>query len=592
MLNDKPAPAGTTGGCSQLNEEGMRARLVTTALTAVLLAGCQSPASGPSPAILDDPMASAPPIRSGLDAQSLTTLLTAELAGQRGDFARAARGYLEAAERYDDAALAERAALAARYSNDQQLMARATQRWQQLAPDAEAPARLLAGLAMERGDWQGSLEQRLALAARGGQGDLVAFAEAAIEEGVPPAPLLDPLHRFIAEHPGQSEAILATALLEAANGDTRRAEARLASLAETRPDLPALWLARARLALQDGRLIDARDAARRGLDNSPNDSRFILLLAQTQLRLGNIDDAEARIDALVARHPEAPELRLALAQLYLEEGYSTPARRLLLPLIDSDLTPPLAYILLGMIAEEEGEVDNALLYYRQVPPGEGFIEARLRAAQSLIDADRLLDARDFLRIERLRHPDMRSELVALEYDLLEAQGLSDAALRLIDRELQRHPDDVQLRFLRSMHRYDQSDLAGMERDLRHIISLEPDNAMALNALGYTLVDVTERHEEGLELIQRAHELEPESPAILDSMGWAHYRLGDAQRALTYLREAYAGQPDQEIAAHLAEVLWQLGRHDEARALIDEAIERFEERPKIEELLERIPALAP
>lgn len=570
----------------------MRARLVITALTAALLTGCQGPAMGPSSAIIEDPMASAPPIRSGLDAQSLTTLLTAELAGQRGDFTRAARGYLDVTERYDSAALAERAVLAARYSNDQPLLARAAQRWQELAPEAEAPARLLAALAMERGDWQASLEQRLALAEQGGQGELSAFAEAAIEAGAPLTPLIDTLRDYLTQHTNDSDALLAIALLEAATGQTQQAEARLATLAEADPDLPALWLTRARLAIQEGRLINARDAAQRGLALSPNDSRFALLLAQAQLRLGNIDEAEAQLDTLVARHEESPQLRLALAQLYLEEGYTSPARRLLLPLIDTDVPPPLAYILLGAIAEEEGEIDNALLYYRQVPPGDGFIEARLHAAQALIDAGRLLDARDFLRIERLRHPEVETELTALEVDMLDEQGLYDAALQLIDRQIRQHPDDTQLRFMRSMRHYDRGDIDAMEQDLRHVIENDPDNAMALNALGYTLVDITERHEEGLALIRRAHELEPESPAILDSMGWAYHKLGDDQRALPYLRDAYAGQPDQEIAAHLAEVLWLLGHREEARTLVSEAIERFDERPRIEDLLERIPALAP
>ena len=570
----------------------MRARLVMTALVVALLTGCQGPATGPSRTIIDDPMVSAPPVQRGLDAQGLATLLTAELAGQRGDFTRATQGYLSSAERYDSPALAERAVLAARYSDDQTLLAEAAQRWRELAPNAEAPARLLAAIAMERGDWQASLEQRLALAAQGGQGELAAFAEAAINAGVDVDPLLPPLRRFISEHPRQDDALLATAILEAATGDPRQAASHLDTLETVAPELPALWLTRARLALETGRLNEARDAAQRGLEVSPEDSRFALLLAQSQLRLGNVAAAEDRINDLVARHPNATDLRLALARLYLDEGHPAPARRLALPLIDLDAPPALAYILLGSIAEREGEVDNALLYYRQVPPSDGFLESRLRAAKALINADRLLDARDFLRIERLRHPDMRTQLTALEVDLLDELGLDGAALQLLDQQLHQHPDDTQLRLIRAMRHYDRSDITAMERDLRQVIELEPDNAMALNALGYTLVDVTERHEEGMQLIQRAHELEPDSPAILDSLGWAYHKLGDDQRALPLLRQAYQGQPDQEIASHLAEVLWRLGQRQAARDVIAEAMQRQTDHPRIDELLERIPGLAP
>lgn len=569
----------------------MRARLVMTALAAALVAGCQGIAA-PMPTTSEDPMASAPPITLGLDAQSLSTLLSAELAGQRGDFSRAAQDYLAMSERYDSAPLAERATLAARYINDPQLLTRTAERWQKLAPEAEAPARLLANLAMERGDWEGSLEQRLSLAARGDQGELTSFVEAAIDQGAPLPLLLKPLQAFLIDHPSHADAILAVALLEAATGGVESAQQRLIHLAQARPEWPPLWLARSHIALEHGQFRDAQNFSQQGLELAPNDSRFALLLAQSQLRLGELEAAESRLNELVAKHPDSQQLHLALAQLYLEEGYPAPARRLLLPLIEDDPSPPLAHILLGMIAEQGGEIDNALLYYRQVPPGDGFIEARLRAARMLINAERLKDARTFLRIEQLRHDETYSELITLEIELLEEQGLTSAANQRLDREIANQPDDTQLRFLRAMRLYDRGDLKGMERDLRRIIAQQPNNAMALNALGYTLVDVTDRTEEGFELIQRAHELEPESPAILDSLGWAYHKLGNHRRALPYLERAYAGQPDQEIAAHRAEVLWHMKRHEEARAVVADATTRFADHPLIEALIERIPALSP
>lgn len=568
----------------------MRSRWLVTTLTATWLAGCQS--LTPPPTHVADPMATAPPIESGLDADSLSTLITAELAGQRGQFGKASQGYLKTAQRYHSPALAERATLAARYADDPALLNRAAEAWQDLAPEAEAPARLLASIAQQRGDWAASLEQRLTLARRDGQGDLTGFAEAALEQGATLPPLIARLRRFIDRQPGHPDALLATALLEAGSGNVQRADERLDRLAASHPDLPELWLAKTRIALQQGHAAVARDAAKRGLELAPDDSRLVLLLAQAQLRLGNVDAAEAQLNALIEQHADAPELRLALAQLYLGEGYPDPAKRLLLPLIDSEPSPPLAFIMLGSIAEQEGEIDNALLYYRQVPPGDGFLEARQRAAQMLVDAGRLADARTFLHIERLRHPDAFGDLIALEVDLLRGQGQDTAADALLDRALRTHPDAVQLRFLRAMQHYHDGDLAGMERDLRHILDQEPDNATALNALGYTLADETSRLDEARDLIEHAHRLEPDNPAITDSMGWLQYRLGNDEAALPYLREAYRRQPDPEIAAHLAEVLWQLGHRGEARRLIADTLERFDAHPQIDALIQRIPSLAP
>ena len=87
--------------------------------------------------------------------------------------------------------------------------------------------------------------------------------------------------------------------------------------------------------------------------------------------------------------------------------------------------------------------------------------------------------------------------------------------------------------------------------------------MAYNSLGYTLADRTDRYQEAYELIQRAFELAPEDPAILDSLGWVQYRLGMIEDAHRNLARAYALFPDPEVAAHLGEVLWVLGERSQA-----------------------------
>ena len=110
------------------------------------------------------------------------------------------------------------------------------------------------------------------------------------------------------------------------------------------------------------------------------------------------------------------------------------------------------------------------------------------------------------------------------------------------------------------------------RQVNEILVAEPDNVAALNALGYTLADRTDRYQEALELINRARAAAPDNAAIIDSYGWVLYRLGRKEEALTELRRAYALQKDAEIAAHVGEVLWVMGRRDEARRYFDEARE--------------------
>lgn len=568
----------------------------------LLLSGCQLSSTLPDRGYMSsssDPMLTAPPITRGLDAAGLSTLLAAELAGQRGDYRYASRGYLDAAQRYNAPGLAERATFAARFGNDAALMEASALRWRELSPTAETPNRLLAALSLQRGDWLDSLEQRLVIAESGGYGDISSFAELAVAEEAPLNVLVQPLRTYLAqpaaaERDSYSDVLLGTALIEAALGETQTARQHLDLVEQREPESAALWLAKARLALESGDHRAAQRAAQQGLSLSPDDVRFILMLAQAEIRLNNITAAETQTNALLETHGGNQELRIALAQLYLEEGHSEPAYRLLQPLISQDRIPNIAYFLLGAIAQSQGDIDNALLYYRQVRDGNEFLPARATAARMLIDDDRLLDARAFLRIERMRHDTYFGDLVLLEVQLLDDLAMEQEAGALLDREITRTPDDTRLLYLRAMRGWEMGDLAAMERDLQQILRTEPNNPDALNALGYTLADlnITERLEEARDLIERAYEADPDNPAIMDSLGWVYFRLGKLDDALAWLESAYSRLPDQEVAAHLAEVLHALGRSDEARQTIARALRRADHHPQIDELLERHPELTP
>lgn len=568
----------------------------------LFLSGCQSPASyteGGFPTHTSDPMQSAPPITRGLDAAGLRTLLVAEFAGQRGDYRYASQGYLEAAKRYSVPALAERATFAARFGNDIALIETSALRWRELAPNAEAPNRLLATLSLQRGDWYDSLEQRLTIAQAGGNGEIAAFAEIAVAEEAPLNLLIQPLRAHLAQ-PGadqlefHSDVLLGTALIEAALGEVHQAQQHLDQVAQREPASAQLWLAKARLALETGDHQTAQRATQQGLELAPDDVRFVLMLAQAEIRLNNIAAAEEQTNTLLENHGGNQDLRIALAQLYLEEGHSEPAYRLLQPLIGQDTIPNIAYYLLGATAQSQGEIDDALLYYRQVRDGDEFLPARATAARMLIEDDRLLDARALLRIERMRHDDYFGDLVLLEVQLLDELGFQEDATTLLNRELTRTPDDTTLLYLRAMRAWEMGDFAAMEQDLQQILRTEPNSPMALNALGYTIADLNlpGRLEEARELIERAYEADPNNPAILDSMGWVYFRLGKPEDALAWLESAYAQMPDQEIAAHLAEVLHALERSDEARRLIHQIRQRTTQHPQIDELLERHPELTP
>jgi Flp pilus assembly protein TadD len=125
-----------------------------------------------------------------------------------------------------------------------------------------------------------------------------------------------------------------------------------------------------------------------------------------------------------------------------------------------------------------------------------------------------------------------------------------------------------------------------EADLRDILSREPDNADAMNALGYTLADRTERYDEAYELIKRAVELKPNDHYVVDSLGWVLFRLGRHDEAIKYLRQAMALKPDAEVAAHLGEVLWVAGDQEGARTVWNMALEAQPDDKRLLDVIKR------
>ena len=178
----------------------------------------------------------------------------------------------------------------------------------------------------------------------------------------------------------------------------------------------------------------------------------------------------------------------------------------------------------------------------------------------------------------------------IEAELLRMNGRADESVELLGLPLAENPGNTELLYARALSAASAGNVDLAEQDLRRIIQLDGGNAMALNALGYTLTDLTDRHQEAYRLIRRALELDPEDPATLDSMGWVLYRLGRSEEAVDYLRRALAGDENPEIMAHLIEVLDHLGRSDEADELAERAFAAYPEDDYLRTMLERLERL--
>jgi Flp pilus assembly protein TadD len=162
-----------------------------------------------------------------------------------------------------------------------------------------------------------------------------------------------------------------------------------------------------------------------------------------------------------------------------------------------------------------------------------------------------------------------------------------AAFDVLAQASAQWPEDTDLVYEQAMMAEKLGRLDEMERLLRRVIAQRPDHPHAYNALGYSLADRGQRLTEARALIAKALELAPGDPFITDSLGWVEFRLGRHEAALKLLRQAYASRPDTEIAAHLGEVLWVLGQHDEARRVWREGRKRDEANDVLRETLARL-----
>ena len=220
---------------------------------------------------------------------------------------------------------------------------------------------------------------------------------------------------------------------------------------------------------------------------------------------------------------------------------------------------------LGQILSEQGEYDDALDLLREIVSADLYFDVQIRVGFVLADAGRIEEALEHLADVTPKSQDEQVRIYLAREQVLRDSGQPEQALELLSAALIDIPDHPDLLYARGLVTAIMDRVAEHERDMRRLIEIDPENAHAYNALGYTLADKTDRLAEALELIEKALALLPGDPFILDSLGWVHYRRGDLDLALEYLRLAMDQRPDAEIAAHLGEVLWQLGDKDQAIA---------------------------
>ncbi len=243
---------------------------------------------------------------------------------------------------------------------------------------------------------------------------------------------------------------------------------------------------------------------------------------------------------------------------------------------------------MGLAEEMNDNIDSALVWFASVPvDSQRFEMAQTRYINLLAEQGDIDKARKHLQLLRQERPQQAIDFYLFESAFLRDQGMPEESVNVLSEALVNYPGNLDLLYSRAMVAESIDNLEMLETDLRTMLQIDPNNSQALNALGYTLTDRTDRHEEALELINKALELRPNDPYYLDSLGWVYYRMGDLEKAEYYLREAVAIQADVEFLAHLGEVLWVQNKKSEARKYWSEASKLDAENKVLQETLQRL-----
>lgn len=561
-------------------------------LALALLQGCQTlpgardatpPADQPAAA----PAAAEPTVYGSFSQETVYSLLVAELAGQRNRFDIALDNYVAQAEKTQDAAISERAFRIAEYLGADQSALDTSLLWAKNDPeniDAQRAAAIQLARAGRYDDSMAYMEKVLQ-----GQGDthfdFLALSAAETDQDTRDG-LQKSFDRLLQKYPDNSQLVFGKALLLQQDG---KSGAALKLLEDHPPqdDEIAPILLRARLLQTLDRGSEALPLLRKTIARHPDDKRLRLTYARMLVEQDRVDDAKVEFASLLQQYPDDDELRYSLALVSLEAKAYDEAATYLEDLISRDSHVDAAHLNLGRIREERNDLEGALSEYAQVGPGNDYLPAQLRQADILIANGRTDEAVRRLDAAREAQPDYAIQLYLIEAETLGNNEKDEQALRVLEKAIKQYPDDLNLLYTRAMLAEKRDDLSQMEKDLRSIIRREPENAMALNALGYTLADRTTRYAEAKQLIEKAHLINPEDPAVLDSLGWVNYRLGNLDEAERLLRQALQRFPDHEVAAHLGEVLWANGKRREARQVWAKAFEAQPDSPILRKTVLRL-----
>jgi len=552
--------------------------LILVTITASLLSGCSVTPSHPPSSFEYAP--TSPSYQKGeLNGETLFDLLVAEMAGHHQEFDLSLHKYLKQAELTGDPGIIRRATRIAQFNKDTVALEKASLIWAKYEPGTSEPDELLAGLYIHQGRFDEAIPfVDKALTNNGRQVLLLISSQTRGMSPEQAKAMIVPLQKQLKNDSKRADIWLTKGILERQALLDSDALNSFNQTLLTNPDAFEASIQKADLLREMGKTTSSLAILNRLLKKQPDNKQVKLLKVQTLYKAERPSNALTLSETLMADHPDDEQLHLYLALLALDFNHLADSESMLREIVkQSTNTAP--YFYLGLIAEQQNRNETAIRNYLRVDEGKNVIQAYTRAIALMDDIDNQDRVSETIAQGIEKQPSIAPVLINLHADWLREYNLTREAIDTLNQGVIDYPDSLDLRYMRAMM-LPEADFAIAEQDFRLILAQDPNNAMALNALGYTLALYTDRFQEAYELLSRAIEIKPNDPAVIDSMGWVLFKLNRLDEAEIYLSKAYQEFSDAEVGSHLVMVLAAQKKTQQALSLYEELQKKFPNSPHL------------
>jgi tetratricopeptide (TPR) repeat protein len=547
-------------------------------------------ADSPVPPSASDPATTTQAIEyRNFTDEELYQAIIGELSAQRGNLREASNTYFKLAFSTRDLSTIRRATQFASASNDLNAMIQLGLLWSEVAPADVNPHLMLSYQLLEAGRFEDAVNHMATIIELGGQIDFSAISRRTLRlDTERRGRLITNLRGLQRIYPDEESIHYTVIELLDQNQQTQEALRELLNLRGIFGEGAQVVLIEAQLLLKLNQDERVRRVLRNGVRDYPQDSQLRFTYARYLIQHDEYNAAKRQFELMLRQNPNDFETIYSIALLDIEMKNYRDAREHLTRLLNVNHRADDSHFYLAYIAEQEENFSEAIRHYRSVEiSSNNFLAAQQQATNFAIRLERFDEAHDWLIRQSRGQPRLEVLFASMEASALIQAEEYERARAVIDEALQGHPNNVDLLFTRVLLSDRLNDMVSSERDLRSIITLQPNDSRALNHLGYMLADRTTRFDEARVLIDRAIGISPDDPAIIDSLAWVQYKQGEYEAALQNLRRAYAAFPDHEVASHLGEVLWVMGHQEEALQVWKDALVATPDSELLKEVMERL-----